>query len=77
MLKVIDIFPVGDRLSVTLDGANDRLANGTKLIDSRGNAITVLSVGMVRFNDASEIGKTTTVLVDKCDLDVGAELSIA
>lgn len=77
MLRVIDIFPVGKRLSITLDGANDRLANGTKLINSRGNAITVLSVGMVRFNDASEIGKTTTVLVNKCDLNVGAELSIA
>lgn len=77
MLKVIDIFPVGNRLSVTLDGTSDRLANGSKLIDSHGNAIRVLSVGMVRYNDPAEIGKTTTVLVEKCDIDVGAELSIA
>ncbi len=77
MLKVIDIFPVGGKLSVTLDGVSDRLSNGSKLIDSHGNTIQVISVGMVRFNDPEEIGKTTTVLVDKCDLDIGSELSIA
>ena len=77
MLKVIDIFPVGNRLSVTLDGVNDNIKNGSRLVDSHGNAIQVISVGMVRYTDPEEIGKTTTILVEKCDLDVGTELSIA
>lgn len=77
MLKVIDIFPLGNRLSVTLDGVSDSIKNGSRLVDSHGNAIQVISVGMVRYTDPEEIGKTTTILVDKCDLDVGTELSIA
>jgi hypothetical protein len=77
MLKVIDIFPIGNQLSVTLDGVCDRIKNGCKLIDSRGSAIQVISVGMVRYTDHNEIGKTTTLLVDKCDLSIGAELTIA
>lgn len=77
MLRVIDIFQIGNRLSVTLDGVNDNIKNGSTLIDSHGNAIQVVSVGMVRYTDPEEIGKTTTILVDKCDLNIGAELSIA
>ena len=77
MLKVIDIFPIGNRLSVTLDGVNDNIKNGSRLFDSHGNAIQVISVGMVKYTDPEEIGKTTTILVEKCDLDVGTELSIA
>lgn len=77
MLKVIDIFPIGNRLSVTLDGVNDRIENGSKLIDSRGNIVSVISVGMVRYIDADEINKTTTILIEKCNLDIGEELSIA
>lgn len=77
MLKVIDIFPIGNRLSVTLDGVSDKLGNGSQLIDSRGNTVRVISVGMVRYNDPDEINKTTTVLIEKCNIDVGEELSIA
>lgn len=77
MLKVIDIFPIGNRLSVTLDGVSDRLGNGSRLIDSHGNIVRIVSVGMVRYTNPDEINKTTTVLIEKCNIDVGEELSIA
>ncbi|WP_432650149.1 hypothetical protein [Huintestinicola sp.] len=77
MLKVLDVFPIGNMLSVTLEGSCDSLKNGSKLVDSNGNSITVVSVAMTRFDDPTDINKSTTVMVDACPLQKGAELSIA
>ena len=39
MLKVLDVFPIGNMLSVTLEGPCDNIKNGCKLVDSNGNAV--------------------------------------
>ncbi|MCR4889050.1 MAG: hypothetical protein K5979_07735 [Ruminococcus sp.] len=77
MLKVLDVFPIGTKLSVTLNGACENIKNGTKLIDSHGNIIIVDSVAMTRNDEPSDISKSTTILVNKCDISEGEELSIA
>ncbi len=76
MLKVTDVFQVGNSLSVTLDGESDKITNGCKLIDDNGNIVVVRSVAMIRHNDPEYIGKNITVLVDKCDIEVGSMLSM-
>lgn len=77
MLKVLDVFPIGNMLSVTLEGSCDSLKNGSKLIDSNGNAIVVVSVAMTRHENPTDINKSTTVMVNSCQLKKGTELSIA
>ena len=71
MFKVLDVFKIGDMLSVTLDGKCEMLKNGTKLYDE------VVSVAMTRYNDPSDIAKSTTVLLKACDIETGSELFIA
>ncbi len=77
MLTVKDIYPIGDALSVTLEGDTSSICNGTLLKDTDGNLIKVLSVAMVRHNDAREIKKFTTILTTLCNLKKGSELFIA
>ncbi len=77
MYRVLDVFSVGTMLSVTLEGNCEKIANGTKLIDTNGNVITVKSVAMTRHNNPSDIRKSTTILIDVCPVEKGAELSIA
>lgn len=77
MLKVLSILPVGDKLAVTFEGSGDEIKNGSRLIDSGGNIIEVLSVGMVRHENADDITKSTTVLIGKCDISIGSEVGIA
>ena len=77
MLKVLDVFPIGNMLSVTLEGSCDSLKNGSKLVDNSGNVIVVVSVAMTRHENPTDINKSTTVMVNSCKLKKGAELSIA
>ncbi len=77
MLKVLDVFNIGDMLSVTLDGNCAELSNGSKLIDENGNDVFVLSVAMTRHENPHDISKSTTILVKPCDLRIGSNLSIA
>ena len=76
MFKVLDVFPIGNMLSVTLEGSCDGLKSGSKLTDSNGNTVVVASVAMTRHNDPSDIKKSTTVMVDPCQLKKGSELFI-
>lgn len=76
MLKVLDVFPIGDMLSVTLEGSCDNIKNGCKLIDNNGNAVVVVSVAMTRHNNPDDINKSTTVMVNSCKLEKGTVLSI-
>lgn len=57
MYRVLDVFPVGKMLSVTLDGAFEGISNGTRLVDGDGNMIVVQSVAMTRHNDPADIKK--------------------
>ena len=77
MLKVLDVFPIGNMLSVTLEGPCDNIKNGCKLVDSNGNAVVVISVAMTLHNNPAYINKSTTVMVNTCQLKKGTELSIA
>lgn len=77
MLKVLDIFPIGDMLSVTLEGACAELKNGSFLKDVSGNTFEIVSVATTRHKNPSDINKATTVLIKHADLCAGTELSIA
>lgn len=77
MFKVLDVFKIGDMLSVTLDGKCEMLKNGTKLYYKSGRTYEVVSVAMTRYNDPSDIAKSTTVLLKACDIETGSELFIA
>ena len=61
MLKVLDIFRIGDKLSVTLEGKCEEIKNGSQLIDDSGKKYEILSVAMVRSDNPSDFSKTTTV----------------
>ncbi len=77
MFKVLDVFPIGAMLSITLDGACETIQNGSRLIDKNGNVIVVNSVAMTRNDNPSDIRNSTTILVNKCEIEKGSELSIA
>ncbi len=77
MLKVLDVFPIGNMFSVVLEGKCDNLKSGSKLIDSNGNAIVVISVAMTSHENPSDISKSTTIMTDNGSLKIGTELSIA
>lgn len=77
MFKVLDVFKIGDRLSVTLDGICDEIKNGTKLIDEKGILHNVISVAMTSNNNPNDISKSTTILIADCNIKKDAELSIA
>lgn len=77
MYRVLDVFPVGKMLSVTLEGACEEISNGTRLTDRDGNIMIVESVAMTRHNNPSDISQSTTVLIEFCNIQKGAELSIA
>ncbi len=75
MLRVLDVFPIGTMMSVTLEGTCEKLRNGSRLLDVNGNEIIVASVAMTRSNDPAGISKSTTIIVKQCALEKGAELS--
>ena len=77
MLKVLDVFPIGKMLSITIEGDCREIHNGSKLIDPKGNIIIVNSVAMTRHTNPEDFNKSTTVLVDSCSIEKGCELSIA
>lgn len=77
MLKVLDVFPIGAMLSVTLEGECGKICSGSKLVDGDGNIIIVNSVAMTRHENPSDISKSTTILVNRCNVQKGTELSIA
>ena len=77
MLKILDVFPIGKMLSVTLEGPCEDIKSGCRLVDSSGNTVVVLSVAMTRHNNPADINKSTTVMINSCPLKKGTELSIA
>ena len=62
MFKVLDIYPIGNMLSVTLEGPCKNIKNGCKLIDSKGNIIVVVSTAMIHHNDSICINKNTVII---------------
>ena len=77
MLKVLDTFRIGDKLSVTLEGRCEEIKNGRNLVDDGGQKYDILSVAMVRSDNPSDFSKTTTVLMPLCDIQKGSVLHIA
>lgn len=77
MFKVLDVFKVGNNVSVTFEGKCETLKNGCKLRDNAGNIYRVVSVGMTRHENPGDISKSTTVLLSPCNLKKGNVLYTA
>lgn len=77
MLKVLDVFRIGNMMSITLEGSCENISNGCRLIDGEGKIIIVESVAMTRHSEPSDIRKNTTILIKPCNIQKGSELSIA
>ena len=77
MFEVVEVFKIGDLLSVTLKGKCEKIKNGSKLEDESGNVYDVISVGMTRHDNPSDISLSTDVLMLPCDLEKGEKLFIA
>ena len=76
-MKVIDVFPLGEMISVTLEGKCEDIKNGIRLVDDHNNVFNVLSVAMTRNSNPKDISASTTVLMVPCNLNTGTELHIA
>lgn len=74
MFKVVDVFRIGDRMSVTLEGKCESLKNGSRLVDDKGNPVNVISVGTTRHENPSDITRYTTILVAPCEIEKGSTL---
>ena len=71
MYKVIDVFRVGNKLSVTFDGSGNGLRNGCELTDHNNLAVKVESVAMPHPTTESSIFDSTTVLLPLCEIKKG------
>ncbi len=58
--RVLDIFPVGENTSVTIEGNGKGLKNNILIKDSLGVPHRLISVAML----SGEIKKTTTLLIE-------------
>ncbi len=76
MIRVLDVFKIGDVLSVTLEGRCDKIKNGSVLTDDAGNHYNVVSVAMPEHGDPSDFSKSTTVLITPCTLQKGRLVSV-
>ena len=77
MFKIIDVFHVGEKLSITVEGNCSEIKNGSRLTDKKGNVYIVDAVGMTRYDDPKDISKVTTLLVTPVFIEKGSELFIA
>lgn len=77
MFKVLDVFKISGKLSVTLEGVCDNIKNGTILTDQKGHLYRVVSVAMTSNNNPHDISKSTTVLIENGDIRKDTELIIA
>lgn len=76
-MKVLDVFRIGDKLSVTLEGTYEEIKNGSKLIGSDDTEYEVISVAMTNNDNPSDFPKVTTVLMPDCGIERGFDLHIA
>mgnify|MGYP004513104691 CR=1 FL=1 len=74
MFEVMDVLKIGNKLSVTLQGKCEDIKNGSKLKDGKGNIYNVVSVGMTRYNNPTDIEKSTSILITPCTLLKGEQL---
>lgn len=58
--KVLDIFPIGQNSSVTIEGNGKGLQNGITIKDSLGTSHKLISVAMI----SGEKAGTTTLLIE-------------
>lgn len=77
MFEVIEVFQIGDMLSITLNGSCEKLKNNSKVIDDHDNIYQIISIAMTENNNPSDISKTTTILLPLCDLRKGDTLHIS
>lgn len=63
LYNVLDVFPVGENTSVTIEGNGEGLKNNIDITASDGSKHKLLSVGMTSGHSVEDVKKTTTVLV--------------
>ena len=71
MYNVVDVFRIGNKLSVTFEGAGDGLRNGCELTDRNNLTVTVESVAMTHPTTESSVFESTTVLLPLCEIKKG------
>lgn len=64
MYKVIDVFLIGDNSSVTIEGKGESLQNNMIIHDENNKEFKLLNVAMISGQEADDIGKTTTLLLE-------------
>lgn len=64
MYKVIDVFPIGDNSSVTIEGKCENLQNNMTIHDENNKEFKLLNIAMVGGQKADDIGKTTILLIE-------------
>lgn len=74
MFKVLDVYKIGDMISVSLHGNCEMIKNGTKLKDKNNRIYNVISVAMTSYNENSPISNNLIILLNDCDIKTGAEL---
>lgn len=76
-IKIVDIFPVENKLSITLEGGPcQKITNGCYLLVNNNNEqkfIRVISVAMPQ-TDPAKIKNNITILIDEYPLEIGLEL---
>ncbi len=76
MLKVMDVFRIGNKLSITIEGDGSGIKNGSEVKDKNGNKYRIVSVAMTRHNSPHDISQNTTLLVTNGNIVKGDELFI-
>ena len=71
MFDVIDVFRIGNKLSVTFGGACKGLHNGCELTNRANLTVKVESVAMPHPTTESSIFESTTVLMPLCEIKKG------
>lgn len=64
MYKVIDVFPVGDNSSVTVEGKGSSFQNDMYIRDENNRKFKLLNVAMMGRQKAENIGEMTTLLIE-------------
>lgn len=72
-LNIVDKIRVGNDMSISVSGTNDKLRNGSVIKDENNNEFVVLSVAMVEKN--CKLSDETTMLI-KGTREIGTKVFI-
>ena len=76
MFKIIDVFRIGNKLSVTLEGQCDKLRNGSMLTNQKGITEKIDSIAMVNSRINDYLRNSVIVMMPLCDIHKGDQLHL-